>query len=783
MRSILRKKMLRDMKRSAAAYIICTLIVALGFCGYSVLELCYENLAAAKDVFLEQSDFCDGFAVVEPAPRSFARTISAVQGIDFAEGRLEKEVRVSGFDEDVELKLVSWEADAMNQPVLSRGQYPEGGRRELVLGDGMAKARNINPGDAIELIIGGKRVDFTVSGIGLSPENIYMIKGMSDMFPDLACYDAGFMPYDTMAALYGMSGQANSFLFRLESGTVWADVQAEIKQAAAPYGVRSAFGKEDQLSISMVDAEVEQLGRMSGVIPFLFLTVAGVIIYITLSRLVEQQRTQVGIMLAMGIPLRKLRRHYMSYGAFTGLLGGILGGVSGYLFSGPMSDFYRVYFNLPKVSTPVSYTYFAAGIAVAVLFCTGTAWMAAGSLGKLTPASALRPAAPRTAKISFLERMPGFTHMLTVPGLMAVRNMTRNRRRTLFSLCGMAFAYMLTTTLVSMNTMFDVFLFDYWEKTQKQDIMVQFDRPVAAADALSAVRHEQVTGAEGVMEFPVSLFGPAGMLDCTVQAIDPASSLVKLYQEDGTAVSVQEDGIVLSLHMAAMLGVQRGDMVELKVIYPKEQITRIPVTAVIAQYLGSTAYMSYEGAGNVSAYRKVYSAMLLKAPLPVQTELVSRLEDAASVSVIENRQSRVEKYRAMMGSMSAIMASMSMLGVIIGVAVIYVSSLISFEELTKEVSTLMMLGLKSRQCLDVIATGQWILAAGGVILGIPLAMYVSYLMSATMSSELYSIPSFINGQALLQSIGLMALSVAFSSSLMFRKLRKMSPAQLLRCRE
>lgn len=473
----------------------------------------------------------------------------------------------------------------------------------------------------------------------------------------------------------------------------------------------------------------------------------------------------------------------MSYGAFTGFLGGILGGASGYLLSGPMSDFYRVYFNLPKVSTPVSYTYFAVGILAAVLFCSGTAWMVAGGFGKLTPASALRPAAPKTAKISFLERLPGFTNMLTVPGLMAVRNMTRNRRRTLFSLGGMAFAYMLTTTLVSMNTMFDVFLFDYWEKTQKQDIMVQFERPVSMEDALAAVRHEEVTSAEGVMEFPVSLYGPKEMMDCTVQAIPPDSSLVKLYEEDGDMVKVQEEGIVLSLHMAALLGVKQGDQVELQVIYPKEQISRIPVTAVIAQYLGGTAYMSHRGAGQVSAYRNVFNSMLLKAPLSVQPELVKRLEDASAVSIIENRQNRVGKYHTMMGSMSSVMAAMSMLGVIIGVAVIYISSLISFEELNKEVSTLMMLGLKSRQCLDVIAIGQWILAAGGVVLGIPLAMCASYLMSVTMSSDLYSIPSFINGQALLQSIGLMALSVAFSSSLMLRKLRKMSPAELLRCRE
>ena len=137
----------------------------------------------------------------------------------------------------------------------------------------------------------------------------------------------------------------------------------------------------------------------------------------------------------------------------------------------------------------------------------------------------------------------------------------------------------------------------------------------------------------------------------------------------------------------------------------------------------------------------------------------------------------------MMGSMSAIMASMSMLGVIISFAVIYISSLISFEELKRELSTLMMLGLKSKECLDVISTGQWLLAAGAVLIGIPMSMGASQLISVSRASDMYTIPSFIDGKALLQVIGLTAVSVGFSSMMMLLKLKKIVPADLLRERE
>ena len=209
------------------------------------------------------------------------------------------------------------------------------------------------------------------------------------------------------------------------------------------------------------------------------------------------------------------------------------------------------------------------------------------------------------------------------------------------SVAGIAFAYMITATLVSMNSLFDVFIFDYWEKTQRQDIMVQFEQPVLLEDALEAVKHPQVENAEGMMEFAVTLSGPGGKTDCTIQAISPEASLTRLYKEDGSRAYPEEEGIVISEHMANVMGVKKGSTIEVKVPYPKERISRVTVTDTIAQYMGSSAYMSFAGAGRISDYRNVCTTVLLKAPLTVQEELRERLEDAAAVSGIQSRQDRL----------------------------------------------------------------------------------------------------------------------------------------------
>lgn len=784
MRKLLFKKMLRDMKKSMTAYLLCVVIVAIGFCGYSVLELCYDNLVESRDIFYAQSDFCDGFAKSTDAPLSEAGILEDLPGIELVNGRLVKDVRVHGYTEDdVELHLVSWSEGEMNRPVLSRGSLPEKGKREIVLGSGIAAARNLSPGDTVEIVIGGKRISMEITGIGLTPENIYMIRDMSDLYPNPSAYDAAFTSYETLAELTGMEGHVNSFLFRLEPGTEWENVKDPIEQALKPYGLLTHNAREDETAVSMLEEEIRQLQKMSGAVPFLFLIVAVVILYITLSRMVEQQRTQIGTLMALGIPQRAMRLHYTGYGAVTGVLGGFAGCILGYFMADPMAGFYRMYFNLPNATAPLSMIYLMEGTAAAGIFCAATSWIIAGNVGKLTPAGALRPPAPKSSGKSALEKIPGASSLFTVPGMMAVRSLSRNRRRTVMSLLGIAFAYMITATLVSMNSMFDIFLFDYWEKTQRQDIMVQFSGPVPVREALEAVNLSSVETAEGVMEFAVSLSGPKGKLDCTISALPEQPVLTRLYREDGGEVRPEAEGIVISEHMSTVMGVKKGDIIEVKVPYPAERISRIVVTDVIAQYMGSSAYMSLQGAAKISDYRNVCNTILLKAPPAVRDELKEYLEDAAMVTTIESRQGRLEQYRSMMGSMSSIMASMSLLGVIISFAVIYISSLISFEELKRELSTLLMLGLKSRECLEVISTSQWILAVGAVALGIPMAMGASRLISATMASDMYTIPSFIDGKALLQAIGLTALSVGASSMMMLRKLKKIVPADLLRERE
>ncbi len=785
---LLLQKMLRDMKKSMAAYGICLLIVAVGFCGYCLMSVAEDHLIASRDLLYERSSFADGFAEVQEAPAAITDKLKKIPGITDANARIVKEVRIKEADGEQEnntarLKLISYEKGGFDVPMLFQGMDAGDGDLQMVAGNAFLEARGYSPGQKIRVMVSGKETEFEITGGGISPENIYIIRNIVEMYPDPYHYDVGFVSLRTMENLYGMQDMANSFTFTLQPGYEVDDVKDQVEEILKPYGCYSVYGREDHQSASMLNSELSQLEEMAVLLPFLFLFVAAVVLYITMHRLIDQQRIQIGTMLSLGITGRQIGFHYLGYGLIIGVIGGAVGGFLGNLGATPLIIYYRNYFNLPDAIAGISMKYLVLGTVLAGTFCGAVSFLCAKNLTGLSPADALRPPAPKSAKATLAERIPGFIKLFTVPGIMALRSIGRNRRRSLLSLFGIACAFMITATLMSVNSLFDVFLFDNLEKVQHQDFTVYFEQPLKTEEVLSSIQNSQIEKMEPFAETQGKLMRGDTELDCTLQAIQPDSTLCRLSDKEGRRVKVESDGIVLSIHMSQRLGVKAGDWIDVKVMYPEERITRIRVTGVMEQYMGTTAYLSPEGLAKISEYRDVCTGIYIKAAKDAQEELWKSFDGAPLVTGIESRAAKLDTWRNLMGSFTVMIGSMVVLGILIGLAVLYTSALISFEELKRELSVMRMLGLTAKECLEVISVGQWILTAGGILLGIPMTLWMSHMLAVSMSAKMYSIPDFVDVTSVLASIVLMGVAVWISSQLILRKLKAVSPVSLLMERE
>ena len=219
-------KMLRDMKKSLAAYGICLLIVGVGFCGFCVMSVAKDHLLVSRDLLYEKSAFTEGFAEVYEAPTAIKDKLADIPGIGEVQARIIKEARLTDIgDGNARLKLISYEKGGRNVPMLFRGTDVKAGELQVVAGNAFLEARSLAVGTKIHVLVSGKDTELEITGGGISPENIYIIRNIVDMYPDAANYDVGFVDQKTMESLYGMKDMANSFAFDLDPGYTIDDVK------------------------------------------------------------------------------------------------------------------------------------------------------------------------------------------------------------------------------------------------------------------------------------------------------------------------------------------------------------------------------------------------------------------------------------------------------------------------------------------------------------------------------------------------------------------------------
>jgi putative ABC transport system permease protein len=119
----------------------------------------------------------------------------------------------------ITLRLLSFQPDEtqpLNAFLVGEGALPDA--QGILVGEAFAQAHGLSPGDALDLVLGGKKVTLTISGTVKSPDYVYVIANATQMMPDTAAFGVAYVPYRTLGALTGRQGEVNDLSFLLEDG-------------------------------------------------------------------------------------------------------------------------------------------------------------------------------------------------------------------------------------------------------------------------------------------------------------------------------------------------------------------------------------------------------------------------------------------------------------------------------------------------------------------------------------------------------------------------------------
>ncbi len=427
--SSLHTKLWRDLKSLKGQVLTISLVVACGIASYVTMRSTWNSLAESKDTYFERYRFADLFVSVKRAPESLLPRIEAIPGVARVYSRVViiATVPMPKLTEVARAFLVSLPSNKqplLNGLYLRSGRLPRPGRdNEAVVVESFAKAHGLVAGDAIPVVINGKLRDVRIVGIGLSPEYVFL-GGAGDFVPDDKQLAALWMPREVLAPAFEMDGAFNDLSIGLQPGADERAVMRQLDLLLEPYGGLGTIPRDKQISNFLLNGELAQLETMATVVPAIFLAVAAFLLNIVLSRLILLQRQQIAALKALGYTTRQITLHYLELAFIVVVLGSLIGLALGAWMGQGLTELYASYFRFPTLVFRVTPKVALVGIGVSVLAAAAGAIVAVLQVTKLSPAEAMRPAAPARYRRGLLDRL-GLSWLFGMSSMMVMRELRR----------------------------------------------------------------------------------------------------------------------------------------------------------------------------------------------------------------------------------------------------------------------------------------------------------------------------------------------------------------------
>lgn len=788
---MLRKKVIRDLQENKGAYIACITIIVLGLVIFTSFSMVIDNLHLAQTRFYNQQNFADGFAEIQAIPYSEMANLKKIKGIDNLQGRLVKDVKLvlENQDKNIYLRLISLDPtkeNTLNKMMLSRGIPLNNHEMNIWVDNKFFTAQQLELDQEIAIIASGKKRDLRIVGMGKSPEYIYALRTANDLFPTPETFGIAWMPLEQMKTLFDSGETINNIVFTLKTNTDYKEVEELLIPELKPYGLKNIFARKDQTSHLILTQEIQGLEAMARSVPLLFLAVAGMILYIMLKRMVQQQRGQIGILKAFGYTCHEIRRHYLSYALVIGTIGGIIGGLLGIGLSFPFTALYQTYFNMPGLNSQFSLKYFVMSILLSLVFATFAGYQGCKQALSLQPAEAMHPPAPKVGKKTIIEKISFFWQLLTVQGKMGIRNMTRNPGRSLFILLGIAFTFSLLALPWSMKDLSQQMIFDQFEKVETYDVKVALFHPLPPQKITWELsRFPGVKRVETRADIPVTLKHNWYKKDVVVMGLPQNSHLYNILDKAGHKIEPPQNGILISERLAKLLHVEIGQSVTVESLMMKDPKATLKVTVVgiVLQYLGLNGYMEVEALNNLLGQKNIATSIMLRMNESAIPALQKAYNQSSAIDAIDHQASMLAQIKELMASTSATIYVLLLFGIITGFTVVYNSAIITLSERNRELASMMVMGMTPTEVLSVITFEQWFIGFFAMLLGIPLTQLMLMGMAQSVSNDVYSMPTEITAISLLYAFLLTSGSIWLAQKAAAQKIKSLDLVEVLKSKE
>ena len=472
----------------------------------------------------------------------------------------------------------------------------------------------------------------------------------------------------------------------------------------------------------------DRLRNIGQVFPVIFFLVAALISLTTMTRMVEEQRTQIGTLKALGYKKSAIAAKYICYAFFATLLGSVLGMLIGekiipYIIITAYGIMYH------NVANTISIDYqpgFALIASTASVVCTvGATLFASGKELQETPASLMRPPAPKEGKRVLLERLTFIWKHLSFSWKSTIRNLFRYKKRLIMTVFGIAGSMgLMLVGFGIQDSISDIAAIQYRE-LQHYDGMVIEDSDATEEEHAELFEYmkenEQIAHCNRVQMTKIS--APKGSSNISIYLFVPESlsefarDVTLKNRITGETYELTDEGAAISEKTASLLGLKVGDMIPLK---KGDKEYKVRVAVITENYMSHYLYMTprvYEQTfGEKPEYENIVFTMQedCKDDLEMAGSRILANPGALSISYTSSLASQVDR---MLSTLDAVILVLIVSAGMLAFVVLYNLNNINITERQRELATLKVLGFYDGEVSQYVLRENVILTVLGIMFG------------------------------------------------------------------
>ena len=567
------------------------------------------------------------------------------------------------------------------------------------------------------------------------------------------------------------------------------DAQKELDDLDMPEW--TVYDRDDLPDYTGYGQNADRMRNLGEVFPVLFFLVAALVSLTTMTRMVEEERTQIGTLKALGYGKASIAFKYIGY-AFLATVGGSVFGV---LIGEKILPFVIIYaygIMYQHVDVMVLDYRMDQGLMASLvsLFCTmaGTLSACIKELAAM-PASLMRPPAPKEGKRVLLERIPFIWKHLSFTWKSTIRNLFRYKKRFFMTLFGIGGCTALMLVGFGLrDSIMDVALIQYGQlQLYDGQVILDDDAKDEEKEALeeALASNTGISAYESVYMKKMTMKGSDGRMDVYLMVPETLENFEAFIctrdRATGEMFHLSDEGMILSEKAANTMGVKAGDTVTVQ--KDETHTAQITVAAVCEHYMYHYAYLSpaaYEKSfGEVPDYNTIIFCTSTKEQAEIESIGEELLKEAAalSISYMGSIQDRLDD---MLGSLDIVIVVLIISAGMLAFVVLYNLNNINVNERKRELATLKVLGFFDKEVSAYIYRENILLTLIGAVLGIGLGMVLHQFVIRTVEVEECMFGRNVKMLSCVISVLITCAFSVFVNGIMHFKLKKIDMVESLK---